>query len=156
MPGVPMLIPSDTVIVPKMTALPPAASAAAAASRASSSMCMLHGVTMLQVDAIPTIGLPKSASVKPTARSMERFGERSSPSTTTEEKVRSGFLVALMGGGPDHQRASGRASGVFVVAWPLRQAIHSSTILRMAFNLKKVLKALLHSSSQPLSTKDIQ
>ena len=26
----------------------------------------------------------------------------------------------------------------------------------MAFNLKKVLKALLHSSSQPLSTKDIQ
>jgi segregation and condensation protein B len=43
-----------------------------------------------------------------------------------------------------------------MVAWRVRQAIHSSLILRMAFNLKKVLKALLHSSSQPLAIKDIQ
>jgi segregation and condensation protein B len=56
----------------------------------------------------------------------------------------------------DHQSGAGRASGVFVVAWPLAEAIHSSPILRMAFNLKKVLKALLYSSSQPLSAKDIQ
>jgi len=80
MPGVPMLIPSETVIVPKITDLPPAASAPAAASRASWSMCMLHGVTMLQVEAIPTTGFWKSASLNPTARSMERLGARSGPS----------------------------------------------------------------------------
>ena len=43
-----------------------------------------------------------------------------------------------------------------MVAWPIGAAIHSSPIPRMAFNLKKVLKALLYSSSQPLSTKEIQ
>src|SRR5579885_719947 len=88
MPVVPMLMPSETVMVPKMIDLPPAASAPAAASRASWSMCMLHGVTMLQVEAMPTIGLAKSASWKPTARSIERLGARSGPSTTTEEWAR--------------------------------------------------------------------
>src|SRR5580658_3923778 len=156
MPGVPMLIPSETVIVPKMTALPPAASAPAAASRASASMCMLHGVTMLHVDAIPTTGFAKSSSPNPTARSMERLNERSGPSTTTEEWGRFGSLGALMGEPRAHHSARARASGVFVVAWPVRPAIHSSTTPRMAFNLKKVLRALLQSSSQPLSTKDIQ
>src|ERR1019366_7288096 len=104
MPGVPMLMPSDTVIVPKMIDLPPAASAPDAASRASSSMCMLHGVTMLHVEATPTMGLAKSASAKPTARSIERFGERSGPSTTTEECLRRVSLGALMGDRQDHQR----------------------------------------------------
>jgi len=55
-----------------------------------------------------------------------------------------------------HHSRVGRASGVFVVAWPALQAIHSSAILRMEFNLKKVLKALLYSSSQPLAIRDIQ
>ena len=88
-----MLIPSETVIVPKMIDLPPAASAPAAATRANSSMCMLQGVTMLQVEAIPTMGLAKSSSLKPTARSMERLGARSGPSTRTAEnfRVESGF-----------------------------------------------------------------
>jgi segregation and condensation protein B len=45
---------------------------------------------------------------------------------------------------------------VFVVAWPAPRRIHSSRFYRMAFNLKKVLKALLFSSSQPLGIKDIQ
>ena len=36
------------------------------------------------------------------------------------------------------------------------EGIHSVDSLRMAFNLKKVLKALLFSSNQPLSIKDIQ
>src|SRR5271167_1916086 len=108
-----MLIPSETVIVPKMTALPPAASAPAAASRASLSMCMLHGVTMLHVDAMPTIGFPKSSSVNPTARSIDRFGERSGPSTTTEEYLRVLSLGALIGEPPDHHSARARASGVF-------------------------------------------
>ena len=56
MPGVPMEIPSETVIVLNTTPLPPAASADCAASCASPSMCMLQGVTMLQVDAMPICG----------------------------------------------------------------------------------------------------
>ena len=151
-----MLIPSATVIVPKMIDYAPAPSAPAAASRASWSMCMLQGVTMLQVEAMPMIGLEKSASEKPTARSIERLGVRSGPSTTTEEYARSLSLGLLIGGGRDHQSAPGRASGVFLVAWRVAQAIHSFPILRMAFNLKKVLKALLYSSSQSLAIKDIQ
>src|SRR5271167_3695899 len=91
-----MLIPSETVIVPKMIALPPAASAPAAATRANSSMCMLHGVTMLHVEAIPTMGFLKSSSLNPTARSMERFGARSAPSTTMEENLRVESGLAFM------------------------------------------------------------
>jgi hypothetical protein len=45
---------------------------------------------MLQVEAMPTMGFWKSSSLKPTARSIERLGARSLPSTTMEEKGRSG------------------------------------------------------------------
>ena len=45
MPSVPIEMPSDTVMVLKITAFPPAALAPAAAWRASSSMWTLHGVT---------------------------------------------------------------------------------------------------------------
>ncbi len=74
MPGVPLAMPSETVIVLNRTLLPPAPSAPAPACLASPSMCMLHGVTMLQVEAMPTCGLAKSSSLKPTARSMARLG----------------------------------------------------------------------------------
>ena len=61
-PSVPMEMPSEIVMVLKMTALPPAALAPPTASRASTSMCMLQGVTMLQVEATPICGLVKSFS----------------------------------------------------------------------------------------------
>ena len=88
MPGVPMLMPSETVMVPKITPLPPAALVPASASTASLSICMLHGVTMLHSEAMPTTGFLKSASVKPTGRSIERAPARLGPSTTTEECLR--------------------------------------------------------------------
>jgi hypothetical protein len=53
-PCVPIEIPSEIVIVLKIVALPPAESTPKAASRASWSICMLHGVTMLHVEAMPT------------------------------------------------------------------------------------------------------
>ena len=84
-PSVPIEMPSDTVMVLKITALPPAAFAPAAACRASSSMCTLHGVTWLQVEQMPICGLAKSARVKPTACSIARPGARSGPSRTREE-----------------------------------------------------------------------
>ena len=51
-------------------------------------MCMLHGVTMLQVEAMPTCGLEKSSSLKPTGYSIARLGARLSPSRTIEENRR--------------------------------------------------------------------
>ncbi len=85
MPGVPIEMPSETVMVLKVTAFAPAASTPAAASRASSSMCMLQGVRLLQVEAMPTCGLLKSASLKPTACSIARAGACLTPSTTSRE-----------------------------------------------------------------------
>ena len=58
---------------------------------------MLHGVTIDQVEATPTTGFRKSASEKPTARSMARLGARSGPSTTVDEcwRVWSGVLMRV-------------------------------------------------------------
>ncbi len=88
MPLVPMLMPSEMVIVLKLTALPPASLAPLVACTANSSICMLQGVKSLPVEAIPICGFSKSSSSKPTALSMERAGARSLPSTTMDEKGR--------------------------------------------------------------------
>ena len=53
-PSDPIEIPSDMVIVLKITPLPPALLTPFSASLAKSLICMLHGVTIDQVDAIPT------------------------------------------------------------------------------------------------------
>src|SRR5215471_18794820 len=97
MPGEPMEMPSETVMVLNRTLLPPAASAPAAASRASSAMCMLQGVTFAQVDATPIWGFAKSASVKPTARNIARDAACFAPSTTSREYSRGScfFLLAI-------------------------------------------------------------
>ena len=63
----------------------PAASAPALACLASSSIWLLQGVRLLQVEAIPICGLRKSSSVKPTARSMARLADFPRPSTTGDE-----------------------------------------------------------------------
>ena len=57
MPGEPIEMPSETVMVLNSTLLAPAASTPAAASRASSARCMLHGVTFAQVEAMPDLRL---------------------------------------------------------------------------------------------------
>jgi len=85
MPGVPIEIPSDTVIVPKIVGLPPAPATPLSAACASLSMCMLHGVSVLQVEAMPTCVRLKSRSSKPTARSIARLGVCLTPSNTTLE-----------------------------------------------------------------------
>ncbi len=58
-------------------------------------MCMLQGVSMLQVEAMPTTGFWKSASWKPTARNIERLGARSGPSWTWAEWGRSEGVEAV-------------------------------------------------------------
>ena len=93
MPGVPILMPSDTVMVPKGTALPPAPSTPSTDALPSSSKWELQGVTILQAEHTATCGFSKSSSSKPTARSMERLGARSLPSTTMDEKLRLQLLM---------------------------------------------------------------
>ena len=94
-------------------------SAPAAASRANWSMCMLHGVTMLQVEAMPTTGLAKSASAKPTARSMDRLGARSAPSSRVEEYLRSESGEEAISGraiSSDPSRPASALSAIFVAS----------------------------------------
>src|SRR5450755_4654117 len=100
MPGVPIEIPSETVMVLKVIALAPARSAPAATRRASSSICILQGVKLLHVEATPTWGFSKSSSRKPTARSIERLGACFSPSTTKREWRRVSTVVDFFGMAP--------------------------------------------------------
>ncbi len=63
-------------------------------------MCMLQGVRLLQVEAMPTCGFSKSASTKPTARSIARPGVCLTPSTTRRENFRistpADFFLAMI------------------------------------------------------------
>src|SRR5258707_2622311 len=79
MPSVPMEMPSLTVMVPNICGMAPAVCSDLLASCARSFKPRLQGVMLLYALATPTIGLSKSASPKPTARNMERFGARSTP-----------------------------------------------------------------------------
>jgi hypothetical protein len=73
-------MPSLTVIVPNVCGMAPAVRSICSARRARRSRPELQGVIVLCALAIPTIGLVKSESPKPTARSIARLGARSSPS----------------------------------------------------------------------------
>ena len=69
----------------EQNALAAPASAPAAASRASSAMCMLQGVTLAHVEAMPICGFVKSASLNPVARNIAREGACFNPSTTSRK-----------------------------------------------------------------------
>ena len=64
-PSVPIEIPSEIVIVLNTIAFPPALLVPISACLASSSICILQGVTLLHVEATPMIGLLKSPALKP-------------------------------------------------------------------------------------------
>src|ERR1700738_3787463 len=87
-PSVPIEIPSEIVIVLKMIDFPPASSMPLAASLANWSICTLHGVTMLHVDATPTIDFWKSSFLNPTGYNIPRLGALSAPSNIGPEYFR--------------------------------------------------------------------
>src|SRR4051812_15954714 len=76
---------SATEIDAKSNGMPPASRIAAHASCANWPSSALHGVTRPSVEATPTKGLRRSASVSPRPRRNARCGARSSPSTVTRE-----------------------------------------------------------------------
>jgi hypothetical protein len=71
-PCVPIDIPSETVMVLNKTPLQPDSSIELSTTLASSFICILHGVTLDQVEAIPTNGLEKSEVSNPTPLSIDR------------------------------------------------------------------------------------
>src|SRR6266540_4360429 len=81
-PSVPMPMPSVTVGKPKVCGFAPACSSAATARSTSGWIPALQGFMVECPFATPTIGLSKSPSPKPTARSIARFGERSEEHTS--------------------------------------------------------------------------
>ena len=84
-PSVPIEIPSDIVMVLKRTDFRPASSTESHIVLANSLICILHGVTLDQVDAIPTCGFLKSSSVKPVGLSIDLAPACSTPSTKEDE-----------------------------------------------------------------------
>ena len=85
MPGEPMEMPSETVMVLNVTGFASALAIPSAAASARVLMCMLQGVRLLQVEAMPTWARLKSEASKPTAWSMARAAAFSTPSTTLAE-----------------------------------------------------------------------
>ena len=83
MPSVPMEMPSLMVMVPKRKGTLFASRTPCLTFWASLSRCTLQGVTSLARFATATNGFLKSSSCRPTARSIERAGALSAPSTTT-------------------------------------------------------------------------
>ncbi len=91
-PSVPIEMPSETVIVPKTCGIVPASRRAAIARSARAPIPTLQGVRFEWALATPTMGFWKSASPKPTARSMERLGARSTPSVIA--RLRRGRVIS--------------------------------------------------------------
>ena len=85
MPKVPIDIPSDMVIVLNKTDFKLFASIESQTNPAKSLICILHGVTIDQVEATPTWGLLKSSSSNPAALNMDLEAACSGPSTKEEE-----------------------------------------------------------------------
>ena len=81
-PGVPCDWLSDTAMVVKGSATPPAAVTAAAACSASARWLRLHGIVCVQDDAMPTIGPSSRAGSMPMARKCARAPARSAPAAS--------------------------------------------------------------------------
>ena len=87
-----MEIPSETEMVPNCIGKPPALNTPSLDALARRSSDKLQGVISFHEDAIPICGLTQSASPIPTARSIPRAGDRSSPSVTCPLR---GFMFGM-------------------------------------------------------------
>ncbi len=88
MPSVPIAIPSETEIVWKTSGSTRSDRSSSAAASASSSRCMLQGVTLFQVAATPACGSCRSSVVHPIARSIERAAAWAGPPVTSRLRFR--------------------------------------------------------------------
>ena len=79
MPSVPIVMPSEMAIVLNSIGVPPASRTPRLTCSARARRFRLQGIVSVQVLAMPTIGLAKSASLKPTALYIARAAARSRP-----------------------------------------------------------------------------
>ena len=82
-PSVPIAMPSETEIVWKTNGRIRSDFSSSAAASASSSRCMLHGVTAFHDAATPACGSFRSSVVQPIARSIERAAAWAGPPVTS-------------------------------------------------------------------------
>ena len=97
-PGVPCDWLSETAIVLKGNATPPAAVTASATRSASARRLRLHGMVPVQVEAIPTIGPSSRSGSMPIARKCARAPARSGSSRSLRRASRrsvSWFMAQL-------------------------------------------------------------
>ena len=94
-PSVPMDTPSETATVLNSMGTPPAARTPSFTLAESRRRWKLHGITSIQVLAMPTSGLLRSSSVSPTALSMARDGARSGPWVMVRLCRLSGSAIAV-------------------------------------------------------------
>ena len=107
--SVPMPMPSVTVGTPNTCGIAPAASSAAIARSTSGWMPALQGFMVEWPLATPTIGLSKSPSPKPTARSIARLGERATPWVMSWERRLAGCSHGFSSWRRDSAPARGRS-----------------------------------------------
>src|SRR5947207_2412387 len=103
--SVPMPMPSVTVGTPKTWGLAPACASACIARSTSGWIPALQGFIVEWPLATPTIGLSKSPSPKPTARSMARLGERATPWVIRRERRFGGVAGFFCGMGSSSEGA---------------------------------------------------
>ncbi|BDX00900.1 hypothetical protein MACH15_26520 [Maricaulis maris] len=79
---------------------------------------MLQGVTVVQVLMTPIIGLSKSASSMPVARSMARAGARAGPAVMASEDLRWSCVIRVFRGSKHKKPRSGfRERGFLSASW---------------------------------------
>ena len=96
MPGVACDWLSETAIVLKVSATPPASSTAAAARSASRRWLRLHGIVCVHVEAMPTIGPSSRSGSMPMARKCERAPARSAPDRSAARARRRAAASSLI------------------------------------------------------------
>jgi hypothetical protein len=80
-------MPSETAIVEKTKPTPPADATPVLACLDSSGPVRLQGVTSFPAETTPTWGLPKSSSVRPTARNIALAPALAAPSVTSWDLI---------------------------------------------------------------------
>ena len=94
MPSVPMPMPSVTVGTPKTCGMAPDDFSAATARSTKGCIPALQGFMVEWPLATPTMGLSKSPSPNPTARSIARLGERATPCVIRRERQLSAMTAS--------------------------------------------------------------
>src|SRR5437016_822070 len=137
-------IESATEMEAKSNGTPPASRTPAAASRANWPSNALQGVTRPSVDAMPTNGFARSASVRPRLLRNARCGARSRPSTVMRERSFFVFTDDLFDGGAVRQVELCRALRKRCLRYRVHQLLQRGIRLEAQLALRSCLHRVPH------------